>query len=268
MSIYTYAVIDSAQAVEPSPGLFGMPVRNLPCRQLGVVVSELPGGDYPRMGTDPKTLQTAERILEHSAVADRLMTRFTVLPIRFGTIFPDRERVIANAEEHHADFCHNLDRLRAKVEFGLRVLWPGEAIRQEVESEVRSQKSAVRDEDMEIGQDGRRTAARQFLDAKLATYRLDQALAARADQAIAEIDCAFHLVTAEKASERLKPPNLLLSACYLVERTRIGDFHQAYERLRRGRPDFRYLLSGPWPPYNFIVMPSQTAAVRPGPCNA
>ena len=237
-----------------------MPVRNLPCRRLGVVVSELPEGDYPRMGTDPKTLQTAERILEHSAVADRLMTCFTVLPIR--------ERVIANAEEHHADFCSNLDRLRAKVEFGLRVLWPGEAIRQEIESEVRIQKSEVLSEGMEIGQDGRRTAARQFLDAKLATYRLDQALAARADQAIAEIDCAFHLVTAEKECERLKTPNLLLSACYLVERTRIGDFHQAYERLRRGRPDFRYLLSGPWPPYNFIVMPSQTAAVRPGPCNA
>jgi hypothetical protein len=255
MSIYTYAVIDSAQAIEPSPGLFGMPVRNLPCRRLGVVASELPGGK------GGQTLQCAERILEHSAVTDRLMARFTVLPIRFGTIFPDPDRVIANAEEHHADFCSNLDRLRAKVEFGLRVLWPGEAIKQEIESGVRS-------DNTEIDEDGRRTAARQFLEAKLATYRLDQAFAARADQAIAEIDRAFHLVAAERECTRLKTPNLLLSACYLVEQTRIGDFHQAYERLRRGRPDFRYLLSGPWPPYSFVVMPSQAAAVRPGPCNA
>jgi hypothetical protein len=258
MGIYTYAVIDSAQAVEPSPGLFGTPVHNLPCRRLGVVVSELPEGDCPRTGTVLKTLRTAERILEHSAVTDRLITRFTVLPIRFGTIFPDRDRVIANADEHYADFCCNLDRLRAKVEFGLRVLWPGEAIRQEIEraGSVRSVP----------GQPG--TAARQFLEAKLVQYRLDQVFATRAEQAIAEIDRAFHHIAAEKECERLKTPNLLLSACYLVEQARIGDFHQAYERLRRGRPDFRYLLSGPWPPYNFVVMPPQGAAVRPGPCSA
>jgi hypothetical protein len=258
MSIYTYAVIDSAQAVEPSPGLFGMPVHNLPYRRLGVVVSELPEGDYPHMGTVPKTLRTAESILEHGAVTDRLMTCFTVLPIRFGTIFPDRDRVVANAEEHYTDFCFNLDRLRAKAEFGLRVLWPGEAIRQEIEREG-SVWSVT-------GQPG--TAARQFLEAKLVQYRLDQAFATRAEQAIAEIDRAFHPIAAEEEYERLKTPNLLLSACYLVEQTRIGDFRQAYERLRRGRPDFRYLLSGPWPPYNFVVMPPQGAAVRPGPCNA
>ena len=268
MGIYTYAVIDSAQAVEPSLGLFGMPVHNLPCRRLGVVVSELPEGDCPRMGTVPKTLRTAERILEHSAVTDRLMTRFTVLPIRFGTIFPDRDRVIANAEEHYADFCSNLDRLRAKVEFGLRVLWPGEAIRQEIESEVRSQKSEVRSEDKEIGENGRRTAAKQFMEAKLATYRLDQAFTARAEQAIAEIDRAFHLVAAEKRCERLKTPNLLLSAYYLVEKALLGDFRAACQRLKHQRPEFKYLLSGPWPPYNFVVMPPQGAAVRPEPCDA
>jgi hypothetical protein len=258
MGIYTYAVIDSAQAVEPSLGLFGMPVHNLPCRRLGVVVSELPEGDCPRMGTVPKTLRTAERILEHSAVTDRLMTRFTVLPIRFGTIFPDRDRVIANAEEHYADFCLNLDRLRAKVEFGLRVLWPGEAIRQEIERE-----GSVRSVP---GQPG--TAARQFLETKLVQYRLDQAFTARAEQAIAAIDAALHRSVVEKRYERLKTPDLLLSAYYLVEKALLGDFRAACQRLKHQRPEFKYLLSGPWPPYSFVVIPPQGAAVRPGSCNA
>jgi hypothetical protein len=254
MSIYTYAVIDSPAAIDPVPGLFGMPVHNVPCRKLGVVVSELPGRDAP----DKPGMRTAERILEHSAVTDGLLSRFTVLPIRSGTVFPGPNDAVAHVEQCYADFCLNLNRLRAKLEFGLRVLWPGEAIRQEIERE-----GSVRSVP---GQPG--TAARQFLEAKLASYRLDQAFTTRAEQAIAEIDRAFHLVAAEKRCERLKTPNLLLSACYLVEQTRIGDFHQAYERLRRGRPDFRYLLSGPWPPYNFVVMPPQGAAVRPGPCNA
>ena len=268
MSVYTYAVIDSPAAIDPVPGLFGVPIHNVPCRKLGVVVSELPEGDCPRMGTVPKTLRTAERILEHSAVTDGLLSRFTVLPIRSGTVFPSPNDAVAHVEQCYADFCLNLHRLRAKLEFGLRVLWPGEAIRQEIESEVRSQRSEVRSENKGIGENERRTAAKQFMEAKLATYRLDQAFAARAEQAIAEIDRAFHLVTAEEKCERLKTPNLLLSAYYLVEKTRLDDFRATYERLRHARPEFKYLLSGPWPPYNFVVMPSQGAAVRPGPCSA
>jgi hypothetical protein len=186
------------------------------------------------------------------------MASFTVLPIRFGTIFPDRDRVVANAEEHYTDFCLNLDRLRAKVEFGLRVLWPGETVMQEIELA----------EPVRTVPDQPGSAARQFLEVKLAQYRLDQAFATRAEQAIAEIDRAFHPIAAEKECERLKTPNLLLSACYLVQQTRIGEFHQAYERLRRGRPDFRYLLSGPWPPYSFVKMPPPGVAVRPGPHNS
>ena len=47
---------------------------------------------------------------------------------------------------------------------------------------------------------------------------------------------------------------MLLSASYLVDKEKKDDFKKAFEELRSSGGDLKYLLSGPWPPYNFIIL--------------
>jgi hypothetical protein len=243
MSLYAYAIIDSAGPVRPFPGLFAMPVYNVAFRQTGVVVSDLPA--HVPAPARPGPLG-AERALEHSSVTDRLMNEFTVLPVRFGMVMKDRAEVMQLAEQHFADFQWNLERLWNRVEFGLRVIWPGDAVRRQLSEKLGTTPQFP----------GRETRGLSlaYMRARLADYRLDQEFALRADREITAIDRVCQPFAVEKQYERLKTRNLLLSACLLVEKTRQDELRQAYRELRSARPDFKFLLSGPWPAYNFVQL--------------
>jgi hypothetical protein len=241
MSLYAYAIVDSAGPVRPFPGLFAMPVYNVPFRQTGVVVSDLPAHVPAPARSGPLG---AERALEHSSVTDRLMNELTVLPVRFGTVMKDQAEVMQLAEEHFADFQWNLERLRNRVEFGLRVIWSGDAVRRQLSEKRRAVRAVADDTDT--------LSPGSFMQARLADYRLDQEFALRADREIAAIDRVCQPFAVEKQYERLKTRNLLLSACLLVEKSRQDELRDAYRELRSARPDFKFLLSGPWPAYNFV----------------
>ena len=69
------------------------------------------------------------------AVAEVLMADRAVLPVRFGTVLSNEAAVQDVLAAHYADFVASLDRVRGRVELGLRVLW---------NSEFRNPKSEIR----------------------------------------------------------------------------------------------------------------------------
>jgi hypothetical protein len=255
MSIYAYAVVDSAATINSLTGLDRIPVKNIPYRDIGVVVSELPEQSDL---SDP----AAELALAHAAVTDQLMAGFTVLPVRFGTVFQNQDAVIAMAEEHYADLRLNFTRLAGTVEFGLRVIWPGEAIRNQFTTEKigtlpfspRKPVVSLFSDRRRPGAAGGKSSAISRMREKLAEYRRDRAFEERADQDIAAIDGILGKLALEKRYERLRTVNLLLNGYYLVRKGRQGKFRAAFGQLKLVRPDLKYLLSGPWPPYNFVMM--------------
>jgi hypothetical protein len=47
---------------------------------------------------------------------------------------------------------------------------------------------------------------------------------------------------------------LVLSAAYLVEQDQWKEFAAQVEEQGRRAPNFRFELTGPWPPYDFVQM--------------
>ena len=120
MSLYIYAVMDSERELEaPLLGLDGLPVGIIACGGMSAAFSnfERAGG---RLNPDDA--------LVHEAVVEKLMTIGTVLPFRFGTLFASQKDVLIMMVEHVTEFRENLARLRHKVEFSLKVLWPAESV--------------------------------------------------------------------------------------------------------------------------------------------
>ena len=89
---------------------------------------------------------------------------------------------------------------------------------------------------------------------KFREHRIDEEFKAKAGRFIKIVDIFFGRFATEEKVEKLKTENLLVDAVYLVEKDKRGDFREAFEHIRSAHPNLKYLFSGPWPPYNFVVL--------------
>ncbi|MDP2960084.1 MAG: GvpL/GvpF family gas vesicle protein, partial [candidate division Zixibacteria bacterium] len=169
--------------------------------------------------------------------------RFTVLPMRFSTLFSGKEDMLLKVKDHYDDFIENLDRVRDKCEFGIKVIWPGNIIKERIINTYKNENPS------HLEQSGTK-----FMEEKFEKYKIDKEFEEEADRCIGIVDSFFNRLASEKKLEKLKTDNLLLSASYLVDKEKKDDFKKAFEELRSSGGDLKYLVSGPWPPYNFIIL--------------
>ena len=244
MVIYTYSVIDSKDTIDETIfGLEGVGVHNISYRDIGVVVSEL----------RQKLQETTDaNVLKHEEVIEALMTKFTVLPVRFSTIFNTKEDLLSMVEFYYQDFKDNLARLRNKVEFGIKVIWPAETIKQGIIDTYQKIKHNV-----SISTE---SPAKTFVKEKFEKYIIDKEFQGEADRCIAVVDDYFNKIAAEKRLKKLQTESLLLNAAYLVEKDKQDDFKKAFEQLKNAPGDLKFLFSGSWPCYNFVTLTRKPAS--------
>ena len=226
-SYATYCIIDSDQPVpEGIIGLHAGVVTNLPYRGIGVAVSVLPMpvGDI------------VAGAVEHEAVVERLMEAHTVLPMRFPTVFSSLEVILAMMARRHDSFRESLCRLQGRVEFGVKVLWPCDAGRY-----LNVQ-----------GRDALATNGRQYMQERYRQHQCHQALQKQAARCGGTLDVSLGEWAAAKKVRNLTTDRLAVDGVYLVDKTKEEGFRRAFANLRRDEPGFKYLLSGPWPPYSFV----------------
>ncbi len=237
MSIYIYGIIDfNEEMAEAITGLDGANIYNIPYRDIGALASDL---------NTPVRNKDEDRVLEHEIALEKIMKNFTILPMRFLTVFDKKDNVLSMLKEHYSNFREDLDRLRDKVEFGIKTIWPGAIIRDRIENAYRKAQS-----DLSSSAD---SPGKSFMKEKFGKYKIDKEFEEEADRCIAIIDGFFNRFVAEKRLEKLKTDNLLLDAAYLVDKEKQSDFKKAFEELRASPCDLKYLFSGPWPPYNFVT---------------
>lgn len=236
IKLYAYGVIDSTEKVDEAiKGLNEASLFNIPYRDIGIVVSDL----GPRV-----QIKTKESILKHEEVVEALMDKFTVLPMRLYTVFSGKEKMFSKVKDYYEDFMENLDRVRDKREYGTKVIWPGNIIKERIVN-ARNNESALANPPR---------SGTKFMKEKFEKYKIDREFEEEADKCIAIVDGFLNRHASEKKLEKLQTDNLLLSAAYLVDKEKNDDFKKAFEELRSSGGDLKYMLSGPWPAYNFITL--------------
>jgi len=237
--MYLYAITDRPNLSVPAePGLEGTSLFSLTCQDIAAVVSPLTTATVP---------PTEDNLWRHEAIVEALMADRTVLPMRFGTVLADESAVQAALAAHYTDFVASLDRVRGRVELGLRVLW-------EDKIDFRfnsSQESQIANRKSQIG------SGRAYMLARLEEERQRQAWRQRAEALAEELHTPLSRLAVDSTRQVLVTPGLLLTAAYLVEREQVAAFRQEVEALSAAYPELRLLCTGPWPAYNFV-----TATVR------
>src|SRR6201989_320574 len=104
----------------------GQKVFTVEFQDLAAVVSDTPIVIY-----DP----TRENVLAHEFVNETVMKEFTVLPMSFGTVFRSEEDVTELLRSTYQAFSDVLDKMKDKIEFGVKVLWDRERVIANLEKE-------------------------------------------------------------------------------------------------------------------------------------
>lgn len=225
---YMYGIVESQRDFPPDiPGLDGKPVYLIPWRNLAAMVSDAPLRGYAADGANAT---------RHGAIVEETMQGGPILPMRFGTVLGERQRVVTMLEEHSGAFEEALRRLRGRVEMGLRVLWepPGE-------SEVPA--------DQEIEGRGPGT---EYLSRRLKDEWRRAKLLQAGERLIQELDAPLRSLAIESRLQRFPTNRFLIAGAYLVERHRVDAFREGVMKARERFPRLRFLLTGPWPPYHFV----------------
>lgn len=237
--IYLYAISDRVDTpMLPSHGIQGAAVLTRVYRNIMAVISPLDSAEV-----EP----TKDALWRHEVVVEALMADGAVLPVRFGTMLGDESVMKATLVAHYAQFVDDLDRVRGRVELGLRVLW----------------------DDVGPPTDGggaksEASSGHAYLMGRLVQERQVRAWRERAHALAVEIEKPLVGLTVEATHQLLVTPRMLMTAAYLVDAAEVARFQQRLEALQAVHPALRFMCTGPWPPYTFMRNPVSAVAGRDG----
>ena len=113
---YLYAIADTVElppAYFGNIGINGAPVYQISQGSMAAVVSNI---------SEKKIRPERKNLAAHNVVIKRLMENATVLPVAFGTIAASNQALMHILKQNSSTFSEQLDRVRGKVELGLRVV--------------------------------------------------------------------------------------------------------------------------------------------------
>ena len=213
-------------------------------------VELVPSGGIAAVVREVDSSQVADRRAEvraYSAILDEVAVREPVVPVRFGSVMPDRETVASELLAPQEAYLHELlQELRGRSQFNVRAVYDEEVVLAEVvasDPEIAELRARTRDVPADVGQAER--------------VRLGE-LVARAMEHKRGHDGALLLEAVHPyvAAQTIREGNSLdhmLEASFLVDDSCRDDFEEALEAVAEaahGRA--RIQLRGPLAPYDFV----------------
>jgi hypothetical protein len=192
------------------------------------------------------------RIQAYERVVNSYHRQGTVIPMRYGCVVSQESQVIKLLEEHDPQYEGLLQELEGCVEMGLRVLLPAASLTGVTPGPEAGREVAGPPPPAPTAQPERLGLA--YLTARKAHYAHQDSWTKEYHQVANRCLVQFAGLSVKSKTEAPSPRLPLLSLYFLVPRTVVGSFRRAFWQLSETE-SARLLLSGPWPPYNFVTRP-------------
>jgi hypothetical protein len=239
--LYCIYSSDGQARLEGLTGMQGQTVESISVQGLCALVSALTGA------TPAADL---EEIKSYGRVVAACHRAHATIPMRFGAVFKDKPEIAAHLAEQGSTYKALLQHLTDCEEIGIRLLLPkSEPLLPPDRKSIRPQEgqSHAHQEPSWTG--------KAYLTRQKERYDLTDDFQRRAENTLSRWRGLFDGLYMDCCWERPRTvagcETPILSAYFLVRRQRITDFKKAFVRISQDRPE-KALLSGPWPPYNFV----------------
>jgi hypothetical protein len=256
LGAYVYGVV-WATDVSFTEDLSGLdadgPVTTVIEGPLAAVVSRVPLVEFEEdeLRSHLSDIDWVERVARaHEAVLDDLCAGTVVVPMRMCTVYRSDENLRTMLRREAENLRSALEFLDGKLEWGVKVLAPGEP-----DTHPAPDAGAAAD-DARSASSGAdylaRRRARRDEQAELEALQADAA--AEIHEALAEVSHDGLLNPIQSSDLPGRQGRLVMNGVYLVEREATEAFHDEVEDLeqRFASLGLELLRTGPWPPYNFV----------------
>lgn len=249
--LYVYGVVAGGETVQPTAaGIEGAgPTRVVQHEGVGALVADVRG----------EPIQTTRRNLKaHTDVLAGLARRTTVLPMRFGVVFPT-EAVVINEflGPKGGELTSLLDRFRGQVEVTLRGTVEDEDARLREVVREEPEIARLREQVQSVSED-----AGYYARIRLGELVASALEARRAADERRILDRLEPLAQGVERDREL-PERVVVKAAFLVERAKLEQFDGAVDAVARelaGRIRFSY--AGPLALHSFVSLTPRTEAVQ------
>jgi hypothetical protein len=211
----------------------------------GKEVSFVTGHDLCAAVSDMSSVEGAppvSELLAYGKVVEDLHRLKAVVPMRYGCFLDEVRDIQRILKEKKSQYESLLEELEGHVEMGIRILLS----EQEVKRHHRSRKRQPQKEEHPVN-------GRNYLVLRKAHYRMmddtsqhHQMLLDRYIHAFSGLYGKYRTETATKNGA------VILSLYFLVPGSAVNRFRESFQRVVDDGSS-KTLISGPWPPYNFVV---------------
>jgi hypothetical protein len=249
--LWVYGVVPTSATLPADlTGIAGGVVHPIVAGDLAALVSPVPRDEFAEepLRANLNDLSWLERVArDHEAVQEQALADSTIVPLRLCTIFADADGVAAMLAREAKSLQCALDRLAGRDEWGVKLLVDG----------ARLAAAAAPGPEQALGEGGAAYLARRRQE-----QRARDAARSLAAELVDDVDGTLRGLAL--GAVRLPPQNrelagysgdMVLNGAYLVDRNAVGELRAAVEDLQRRHADrgADLVLTGPWPPYNFVA---------------
>jgi len=224
---------------------------------LAALVSRVPKTSYSEESLAEHLTDatwTAIRAMRHETVVEYVAKRVTAIPLRFGTIYLERNGIEKVLSENSRELALIIEQLRGREEWGVNVY----SDRAVLLSSITSVSPVLR----ELAERAEKAPPGQsyLMQKKIDAMRVDEARAA-VNRIVDQIEEKLKEHSDEGQRLRIlkvettEHGELKAKFAFLVKRSAFEEFRDAAERLAQEYQSAgtRLELTGPWPVYNFVT---------------
>lgn len=222
-------------------GIFGMHLVSLPVEKITAIVSEI---ESQSLVADKTTA------MEYASVIETLFQHCTLLPMRFGSLMESNDEIRRMVERNHQEILQNLHTVENKYEFGLKIFCDPESVMTELRKRLEASLHLKQISGAQIIN----SPSRDWIDKKLKEHRLEESLLTYIDSILEDVTIHLDNLKAERKIKKMVTPSMIIDGVILLDKRLKDVLVKMITDLQGKYPTLNFVLTGPWPPYNFVTL--------------
>jgi len=246
MEILIYAILwvkqDSVKLDTLLNGMKGFSGGNLHAVSTNEIAAVVCESETSRIETD------RAGVIDYAGVIETLSRQFPLLPMRYGSKMESITAINLMLERNYSGIHLNLQQVEDKFEFGLKVFCDSEKLRADLMA-----KSRADDTETPLTlPESPNSIYKDWINKKLKEHRLEEMLLKHVDSVIAILIGQLTQMNARCKFKKMASETMIIDAVFLLEKRLKDELILKTEELQNRYPGLNFILTGPWPPYNFV----------------